>query len=152
VDPKEILNNPEQIKNLISLLQSLLPSDTPQNKKPKKPRANKKNTETIETENETLEETTPQVFLNNNIKTRNKRQLKPVSFNNFEKMNEFKMHKDDRNIDKKLAKHPPVARTRDFEPMQVTCRICGKKEIVSPSLVYEGAARYKCNNCSTQAG
>lgn len=146
MDPKELLNNPEQIKNLILLLQSMLP-DT----EDRTPIANKKSKKkSIKSQDQEIEET-PSNF-NTKIKTKNKRSPQPSTVNKFEKMSEFSMHKDDREIDKKLSKHPPVARTRDFEPISVVCRICGKKEDVSPALVYEGPSRYKCNNCSTQAG
>jgi hypothetical protein len=141
VDPKDLLKDPEQIKNLISVLQSLLPDANEEKKTISKKKTSRKNKESKD-----------EFLLNDKIKTRNKRPVKAPSFNKFEQMSEFRMHKDDSELDKKLAKHPPVARTREFEPVSVICRICGKKEIVSPSLVYEGPSRYKCNNCSTQAG
>lgn len=146
MDPKELLNNPEQIKNLISLLQSMLPDTSDQTSTTSK-KSKKKSVKSQDQENED----SPSKF-NTKIKTKNKRSPQPSTINKFEKMSEFSMHKDDREVDKKLAKHPPVARTRDFEPVSVICRICGKKEDVSPALVYEGPSRYKCNNCSTQAG
>jgi hypothetical protein len=135
MDPKEVLNNPENVKLLINLLQSLLPNDqTPEQEakpetKSSKSKMKTKSRQRGRTQNDSEE---------------------PV--NKFAKMPEFSMHKEDSSIDKKLSKHPPVARMREFEPVQVTCRICGKTEIVSPGLVFEGASRYKCNNCSTQAG
>jgi hypothetical protein len=67
-------------------------------------------------------------------------------------MPELNMHKEDVAIDKKLAKFPPVSRARQFEMVDVKCRVCGRTETVSPSLVFEGLERYKCNNCSTSAG
>lgn len=146
MDPKELLNNPEQIKNLISLLQSMLPDTSDQTSTTSK-KSKKKSVKSQDQENE---DSTSK--FNTKIKTKNKRSPQPSTINKFEKMSEFSMHKDDREVDKKLAKHPPVARTRDFEPVSVICRICGKKEDVSPALVYEGPSRYKCNNCSTQAG
>lgn len=146
MDPKELLNNPEQIKNLISLLQSMLPDTSDQTPTTSK-KSKKKSVKSQYQENE---DSTSK--FNTKIKTKNKRSPQPSTINKFEKMSEFNMHKDDREVDKKLAKHPPVARTRDFEPVSVICRICGKKEDVSPALVYEGPSRYKCNNCSTQAG
>lgn len=141
MDPKELLQNPEQIKNLISLLQALLPTEQESTKTKSKTRkkSNKNPEETLHSE------------FNMNIKTKNKRAIHQGK-NKFDSMNEFSMHKDDCIIDKKLTKQLPVARTREFEPIPVVCRICGKKENVSPSLVSEGPARYKCNNCSTQAG
>ena len=149
MDPKELLTNPEQIKSLISLLQQMLPNEAV-NEEPMvvKKKTKKKPIKTSDTD--TSEDITTN--FNSKIKTKNKRSFQSSNINKFEKMSEFNMHKDDREVDKKLAKHPPVARTRDFEPVSVVCRICGKKELVSPSLVYEGPSRYKCNNCSTQAG
>lgn len=143
MDPKDLLKDPEQIKNLISVLQSLLTESNQETKAPsKRKKENKKEIQTKINE----------PFFNDKIKTKNKRPVKAPSINKFEQMSEFRMHKDDGEVDKKLAKHPPVARTREFEPVSVVCRICGKKETVSPSLVHEGPSRYKCNNCSTQAG
>lgn len=145
MDPKELLSSPEQIKSLISLLQALLPEESVSVNKPKKSTRKKK---TVATEE--VVDSHPQ--FNHNIKTKNRRSIHPSSTNKFDMMNEFDMHKDDLEVDKKLAKQLPVARTREFDPVSVICRICGKKEIVSPSLVHEGPARYKCNNCATQAG
>jgi hypothetical protein len=71
--------------------------------------------------------------------------------NKFEKMAEFNMCKEDVEIDRKIRKPPPSARTRAFDLVKVQCRICGKKEKVAPSLV-ESNDRYKCNKCSTGAG
>lgn len=146
MDPKELLNNPEQIQNLISILQSLLPSSVEQTQE------KTKSSKTKNKKLENTEENNKEEKFTSKIKTRNRRPVESKTTNKFEKMQEFSMHKDDVAVDEKLAKHPPVARTRDFEPISVICRICGKKEIVSPSLVYEGPSRYKCNNCSTQAG
>jgi hypothetical protein len=146
VDPKDLLKDPEQIKNLISILESLLPKENEDTKATKSSKTKKVTKKQPDNSNQ------DQFFLNEKIKTKNKRPIKGPSFNKFEQMSEFRMHKDDYELDKKLAKHPPVARTREFDPVSVVCRICGKKEIVSPSLVYEGPSRYKCNNCSTQAG
>lgn len=145
MDPKDLLNNPEQIKSLIALLQAMLPVETNNVvEQPKKTRKKNNHQPTV------VEESEP--VYNNNIKTKNRKQIQATSVNKFEKMSEFNMHKDDRVIDEKLSKHPPVARTREFEPITVTCRLCGKKETVNPSLVHDSASRYKCNNCSTQAG
>lgn len=146
MDPKEILNNPEQIKNLIAVLQALLPNNNPDHSS---------NDEESETEITKHADTKPHTH---NIKTKTRRRVgsgnnEPThSINKFDQMTEARMHKDDGKIDKLLSKHPPVARMRDFEPIDVVCRVCGKKETVSPTLVFEGASRYKCNNCSTQAG
>jgi len=133
MDLKDLLNNPEQIKNLITVLQSLLPDEKAERKE---------ETPSVDSENTSL---------TNSIRTKNKR-LPAQSGNKFEKMSEFHMHKDDKLIDEKLAKHPPVARTREYEPISVKCRVCGKTENINPALVHDSPSRYKCNNCSTNAG
>lgn len=133
MDPKEVLNNPENVKLLINLLQSLLP--------------NEDSTEPVETPKKQTKQTSKL-----KTKSRQRRKDDEEFENKFSSMPEFGMHKEDSSIDKKLSKHPPVARMREFDPVEVTCRVCGKTEIVSPNLIFEGAARYKCNNCSTQAG
>jgi lysyl-tRNA synthetase class I len=66
-------------------------------------------------------------------------------------MAEYRMHKDDVLIDKKLNKLPPTQRARNYKPLKVKCRVCGKTENINPSLV-ESIERYKCNRCSTSAG
>lgn len=140
MDPKDLLKDPEQIKNLISVLQSLLSE------------SNQETTTPLIKDKKEKQTKIDEPLFNNKIKTKNKRTTTSPSVNKFEQMSEFRMHKDDSEVDKKLAKHPPVARNREFDPVSVVCRICGKKETVSPSLVHEGPSRYKCNNCSTQAG
>ena len=71
--------------------------------------------------------------------------------NRFEQMPEFKMCKEDVEIDKKIRKPPPSERKPPFQFVQVQCRVCGKKENVAPTLV-ESIERYKCNKCATGAG
>jgi len=71
--------------------------------------------------------------------------------NLFEKMSEFRMHKEDVEIDKKLSKHPPTQRSRSFNKIDVKCRVCGREESVNPVLV-ESKERYKCNKCSRSSG
>lgn len=150
MEPKNMLNDPEQIKSLITVLQQLLvqtqgTSSIEDNKKSDKPKAKKKTKKAEHSNNED--------FSNVTIKTRKKGPVKSVSsINKFDTMNEFYMHQDDKLIDNKLVKHPPVARNREFTPVSVKCRVCGKTENISPSLIYEGPARYKCNSCSTSAG
>jgi len=136
MDLNELLKNPEQIQNLITVLQALLPKES--------------NTETKQDE----VKDTAEPLENSVIKTKSKKrsQKSTNSINKFEKMAEFGMHKEDVALDKALSKSPPVARTRDFEMINVTCRICGKSESISPSLLFDSPSRYKCNNCATQAG
>lgn len=71
--------------------------------------------------------------------------------NKFEKMPEFKMCKEDVEIDKKIRKPQPSERKAPFQYVKVRCRVCGKQEKVAPELV-ESNDRYKCNKCSTGAG
>lgn len=135
MDLNDLSNNPDQIKNLINLLQSLLDSQ-------QQPEVTKE------------EEPKEDFEFNKNIKTRGsqKRSSKNKYVNKFDKMSESSMHKDDIKIDKALSKHPPVSRMREFEMVDVICRICGKKDNINPSLLFDSASRYKCNNCSTQSG
>ena len=123
------LNNldPDQIKGLISLLQGLLPNEVNSGTTKK---GSSKKTNTVRSNNK-----------NNKIKSSNK----------FDQMAEFRMHKEDVAVDKKLSKFPPVPRTRQFMPIEVICRVCGKKEKVNPGVV-ESIDRYKCNKCCSSNG
>lgn len=134
------LNNPEQIKLLIGLLQKLLPQEDTGVSKPKK----KKITKKIENEEDSDE------FNNPNIRTKSTKMPKR-STNKFLSMPEKDMHKSDSIIDKKLAISPPSPRTRRYQPIQVKCRSCGKTEKVNPAILPDSADRYKCNQCSTSA-
>jgi len=86
------------------------------------------------------------------LRTKGSKRKMQKNTNKFLSMAEKDMHKDDIEIDKKLAKFPPVSRARDFEMIDVVCRVCGRKETISPSLLFDAPDRYKCNNCSTSAG
>lgn len=131
MDLNQLSNNPEQIKQLIGILQQLLPKD--------------------EQKEETTEpaKASPAEF-QSSFKNNRKNQY-GMDRNKFEDMPERNMHKEDSLVDKQLIKHPPVARSREFEPVKVTCRVCGKTETINPSLV-ESANRYKCNRCAASAG
>jgi hypothetical protein len=130
MDLSELQKNPEQIKALISMLQTLLP-DTQQEK-------------STTTKEEKHEEPS--------IKTR-RRNTFTGHTNQFLDMPEKDMHKEDTAIDKKLSKTPPVARGRGYTPVKVTCRVCGRTEMVNPSIVHDlRENRYKCNTCSTSSG
>jgi len=123
------INNPEQIKQLINLLQQLLPN----NNDPK-------------TDEEHSEE-------NTSIRTKSIRSDKRKSVKNkFLDMPEKNMHKSDSTIDKKLCINPPTPRNRKFVPIEVKCRSCGKTEKVNPAIVPESVDRYKCNKCSSSSG
>lgn len=128
--------NPEQIKLLISMLQSLLPKDEAAITKTIKKTKNK--TRKVDE------------FDNPNIKTKSTR-MPSSRQNKFLSMPERNMHKADVEIDKKLAQQPPSPRTRTFEPVEVRCRACGKTEEVNPAIL-DSTDRYKCNKCSTMAG
>ena len=71
--------------------------------------------------------------------------------NKFDSMIEKNMFRDDIAIDRKLSIQPPSPRTRSFTTISVSCRVCGKKENLSPALVSE-PTRYKCNSCSRSGG
>jgi len=72
--------------------------------------------------------------------------------NKFTSMPEFSMHKDDSDLDKKLHKNvAPIQRVREYQPVNVRCRICGKTENINPGLV-TSYDRYKCNRCSGTSG
>jgi hypothetical protein len=138
--------NKEDIMALISILQKGLEDnenldEKKEETKPAKKTRQKKSSQTVDS--------------SFNMKTRGRSKVKSTEAyeNNFDKMQEFAFHKEDTEIDQKLSKHPPVARTREnIEPIKVTCRVCGRKDKVNPGLVLEGLLRYKCNKCSTQAG
>lgn len=72
--------------------------------------------------------------------------------NKFLDMAEFTMHKADSIIDKKLNVRPPTPRTRQFKPLSVRCRVCGKEEEINPALLSTEPNRYKCNSCSSIPG
>jgi hypothetical protein len=122
------LNNPEQIKQLIGLLQNLLDQNIQQSEDEDDEPVSKIRTKTTRS--------------GNKKKTKNK----------FLDMPEKNMHKEDIDIDKKLSKTAPTPRTRKFKPVKVSCRVCGRSESVSPSVIPESAERYKCNRCSGSAG
>tara|TARA_Y100000385_G_scaffold291743_1_gene371920 strand:- start:34171 stop:34554 length:384 start_codon:yes stop_codon:yes gene_type:complete len=83
-------------------------------------------------------------------KSSSKKKNKKV--NKFSDMSEFKMHKEDIEIDKRLNVTPPSPRTRSFSMVDVVCRVCGKKETVSPASITESSGRHKCNKCCTLPG
>jgi hypothetical protein len=129
MDLENLAGNPEQIKQLIFLLSSMLPKD----------QANVADQDPPE-EPESV------------IKTKKVRQDKKRYVNKFLAMPESKMHKDDVEIDKKLQRFPPTARNRESTLVEVTCRVCGKTEEIASLLASESRGRYKCNQCSTSPG
>lgn len=133
MDLNELFKDKEQLKNLINLLQTVV--DIQENAKDVDKKSQPNNA-------------------TNKIKTKKPRKAIQTKedTNRFESMSEFHMHKSDSAVDKKLSSQPPVARSRQFEMVDVVCRVCGKRESVNPVLVHEGASRYKCNTCSKNSG
>lgn len=129
MDLNELGKNPEQIKQLIGLLQQLLPGN--------------------QSEQSQDEEEFSSVMRTKGQKSRSKTKQDK---NKFLSMREKDMHKDDTKIDKLLCQSGPVSRSRDFSLVKVTCRVCGKTEEINPVLLFDAPNRYKCNNCSTSAG
>jgi hypothetical protein len=131
MDLGKLQEDPEKLKQLISLLSSLLPDDEteeePANTKTKKNKVDP---------------------IKNNSRKLN---TKSTRENRFLDMPEANMHKEDCLIDKKLQKYPPSLRNRPVNFVKVKCRVCGKIEKISENVV-DSTERYKCNNCSTSAG
>ena len=133
MDLESLKNNPEQIELLINVLQSLLPNQH------NNPEVKAKSSKTKKTNK-------------NNIKDKTRRMSNNDSENKFLTMGVKDLHKEDIAIDKALIKFPPTPRSRNFKPISVVCRSCGKKESVSPNLLHDSIDRYKCNKCSSSAG
>jgi type VI protein secretion system component VasK len=133
MDLNDLVKNPEQIKQLISILQNLVNASTEETKTVtntvKKTRNKKSNT-----------------TKNKQTKQSNNRA------NKFLDMPERDLHKEDIEIDKRLQKLPPTPRSRRFQQLRATCRVCGKTENVSPGYITTELDRYKCNRCSGAAG
>jgi len=127
---------PEQIKQMITMLQSMLPS----------------NIDAPEVTEEAKEAPAPQKYQNENMRTRESKRISGSFVNKFDKMMESALHKEDAIIDQKLAVHAPTPRIRRFDPIQVVCRVCGKTETVNPAILSESRDRYKCNSCARSPG
>jgi hypothetical protein len=125
------LTNPEQIKALIQALQSLLPKEE----------------STTSSKEESVEKPNSKV----KTKTRQKKQTNN-STNKFLNMPEINMFKSDIEIDKKLSRYPPTPRNRQYQPIEVKCRSCGKQEEINPAILPDSADRYRCNKCSSSSG
>lgn len=124
-------SDPEQIKQLISALQNMLPKTDIKND---------------------AEDSEDEIYSESKIKTKTTKLRSSKQKNKFVDMPERNMHKSDSAIDKKLAINPPTPRNRKFVPVNVICRICGKQEQVNPGVVPESIDRYKCNKCSSSSG
>jgi hypothetical protein len=134
--------DPQQIQQMILLLQAMLPKPSPDNT----------NTNSQETSFEVAK--TPKATKSSRPRKSSEgaTSSKPVRPNKFEDMPEINMHKEDIALDKKLSVLPPVPRARKFSKVSAICRVCGKKEEVNPALITDSIDRYKCNKCSTGAG
>jgi hypothetical protein len=128
---------PEQIQAMIQMLQSMLPA-TPKNQ-----------IDNVDIDDH--QETDDEDFAVKSIKTK-RRHKKEKHTNKFNSMPEKNLHKEDTIIDKKLRTQPSVPRARKFSMIKVVCRVCGRREEVSPGLIQDSVDRYKCNKCSTSAG
>lgn len=126
---------PDQIQQMIAMLQAMLPKTTPSN-----PDAEK------------ISDDIAEVDHTEKIKTRPSKKISGGFSNKFDEMMEARLHKEDIEIDKMLAVHAPTPRTRRFEPVRVTCRVCGKSETVNPTALSESKDRYKCNTCARSPG
>lgn len=125
----DLLKDPEQLKGIINLLQSIVDAQSASSSSEieEKPSVKKRNKKTI-TKNESIRE------------------------NKFLSMPEKNLHKEDTEIDRKLHKLPPTPRSRSFKQIKVTCRICGRSEKVNPGYITTEMDRYKCNKCAGAAG
>ena len=132
-------SNPNEIKKLIALLQSVVDMSTPDQE-------HKESSGTQDNTSSNSGLKTKSRKFSNNTSNKNK-----IFENKFLDMPEKAMHKEDIEFDKKVSKHAPVPRNRSFEPINVVCRVCGKDEKVNPGIV-DSVQRYKCNACSGQAG
>lgn len=121
--------NPQQIQQMIELLQNMLPSEE------------QEASEVVQEEFESP------------IKTKSSRRpIQGKRQNLFDQMMESKLHKEDVEIDKKLsATAGPTPRNRSSGLVDVHCRVCGKKEQVNATIITD-RDRYKCNKCAVGAG
>lgn len=133
MDLNDLAKNPEQVKGLITLLQALLATQETQ-------------TDGVE------DQPKPTKKRSKNTTRQSKKQQTQQRENKFLDMPEKNLHKEDTEIDRKLNKLPPTPRTRKFQNVKVTCRVCGKTETISPSYMTMERDRYKCNKCSGAAG
>lgn len=121
---------PQQIQQMIAMLQSMLPTSEPTND----------------------EQPVEMAHVDNPIKTKTPRKVGGKFENKFDQMMEARLHQEDKEIDKALAIHAPTPRSRRFEPISVVCRVCGKNETVNPAVLSESKDRYKCNACARSPG
>jgi hypothetical protein len=136
IKPDDLMKNPEQLKQMIGLLSSMLEqiesNDTEEDASGSKSQKQK-----------------PPI---NKINKSKKIKKTERTINKFDAMPESSMYRENKEIAKKLYSKPPIERRPKKDLVQARCRLCGKLEKVSPSLVIGGADRYKCNKCSSSAG
>jgi metal-dependent hydrolase (beta-lactamase superfamily II) len=121
---------PEQIQQMIVMLQSMLPSKEETNN----PKDDPSNDEFVST-----------------IKTKKVSAKKSNFKNKFNNMAERNMHKEDVEIDKRLIVNGPTPRRKTNSLTEVQCRVCGKKDTVNANMLVD-KTRYKCNSCASGAG
>lgn len=132
---------PEKIRALISILQSML-----------EPSENAEELDDEPTPVKTKVKTKVKASASKKRGSANTKKTQPKFINKFDSMPEKNLHKDDVAIDKKLCNKPPVPRNRSFEFVDATCRICHKTESINPAILTDSLDRYKCNKCSTSPG
>lgn len=121
---------PEQIQQMIVMLQSMLPPE-------EKPNAQT----TVSPSDEFV----------SSIKTKKVSAKKNNFVNKFNNMAEKNMHKEDIEIDKRLTTNNPTPRRKTNALTEVQCRLCGKKDVVNANMLVD-KTRYKCNACAAGAG
>lgn len=132
----DLLKDPEQLKGIINLLQSIVDAQSTN--------AVSSNTEDKPIKKKRSKKTENKSAVAN--KKNNSRE------NKFLDMPEMNLHKEDTEIDKKLHKLPPTPRSRSFKQIKAICRVCGKSEKVNPGYITTEMDRYKCNKCAGAAG
>jgi len=137
-NPEDLLKNPEQIKQMISLLSSLL-SQT-------------ENETDNEKENESEIVATKQTRSKKTSTRSRAKKAKPKVANKFDSMSESRMYRENPDVAKKLYTNVPIKRRAKTQTVDVKCRICGRSETISSSLLFNDRSRYKCNKCSSSAG
>jgi|TARA_B100001094_G_C17950915_1_gene680473 hypothetical protein len=142
---KDLLKNPEQIQQMIELLQTMLEQQEEDEPEPTPKKRTKKATKKKVSKRTSTSRST-------NTTTSKKQPANDKPVNKFLSMPEANMYKEDKEIAKKLYKHPPVPRRRSAQSIRVKCRICGKEETTNPDLIWGGVERFKCNKCSSSSG
>lgn len=132
-NPEDLLKNPEQIKQMISLLSSLLDKSE-------------------EAEQSVVEEPPKKKTARKRTSKKTAKKAVKQSSNKFDSMTESGMFKENPDVAKKLYSNPPIKRRPKKNLVKARCRICGKEEQIPASLIYNGLDRYKCNRCSSSAG